>query len=45
MSSAKGASSLSPTNLNWSMKKIKCLKQVLRWYSIPSAMIWAKCEW
>ena len=45
ISSERGANSLSYTSLNSSMKKIKCLKQVLRWYSRPNAMMIWKWVW
>lgn len=39
MSSERGANYFSSTNLNSSIKKIKCLKQVFKWYSSPRAII------
>ena len=45
ISSESGWSSFSSTNLNSSMKKIKCLKQVFRWYYNPRARITWKWVW
>ena len=41
----RGASSFYSTSLNSSMKNIKCLKQVFKWYYSPSAMIIWKWVW